>query len=87
MQAIRNSLQEQETTINLDYFEGKVYLYTSRNSVAQKLEKELGKPTSIETTEKGNITGVNYERYFTDKDVKKLLSKMILIAKNGQNKK
>ena len=81
-----NNLSEQETTINIDYLQCIVDFYTSRKNVAIKLKKCLGEPTKTYKTNK-EITGVRYIKGFNDKDVKKLLSKSIIIATNGKNRK
>ena len=81
-----NNLSEQETTINIDYLQCIVDLYTSKQSVASKLKHYLGEPTKTYKTKK-EITGVRYIKGFNDKDVKKLLSKTIIIATNGKNRK
>ena len=39
---------EQETIISFDYFEKTMTFYTSRQSVARRLEKKVGEPTKID---------------------------------------
>lgn len=72
-------IEEQETTINIDYYQKIITLYTSRKATANKLKKEIGDPTKTEYTNK-KISGVIYKRNVDDKECKKLLSKMLLIG-------
>lgn len=70
---------EQETLINIDYYEKTINVYTSRKQVAERLKKKIGEPTDI--YKNGNkIYAVNYKRNLFDKDVAKFLSKMLLIG-------
>ena len=70
---------EQETLINIDYFEKTINVYTSRKQVAERLKKKIGDPTDV--YKNGNkIYAVNYKRNLFDKDVAKFLSKMLLIG-------
>lgn len=65
--------EEQETLINIDYEERKFTFYTSRKSVARRIEKKVGKPTEIDYIN-GKIAGVTYIRNLFDGDVKKFMS-------------
>ena len=70
---------EQETLINIDYYEKTINVYTSRKQVAERLKKKIGDPTDV--YKNGNkIYAVNYKRNLFDKDVAKFLSKMLLIG-------
>ena len=70
---------EQETLINIDYYEKTINVYTSRKQVAERLKKKIGEPTDV--YKNGNkIYAVNYKRNLFDKDVAKFLSKMLLIG-------
>ena len=73
------ALEEQETTINIDYCSKTISLYTSRKTTANKLKNAMGEPTKTEYTNK-KISGVIYKRNVDDKDAKKLLSKGLLIG-------
>ena len=60
------SLEEQETIINIDYFEREVNCYTSRQSTYSRLFKKLGEPTKIYYTQE-RISGANWVIPFKDK--------------------
>jgi len=64
---------EQETIINVDYYEKKMTFYTSRKSVAQRLKRKVGEPTSVDKIN-GRISGVTYVRGLHEDDVKKFFS-------------
>ena len=64
---------EQETLINVDYFEKTLNFYTSRKSVAERLRKKVGEPTKVDM-KNGKISGVTYVRNLHDEDIKKFLS-------------
>lgn len=64
---------EQETVINIDYFEKTLTFYTTRKSVAERIKKKVGEPTSVDKTN-GKISGVTYVRNLHDEDIKKFLS-------------
>ena len=74
-----NPREEQETIMNIDYFDKTISVYTSRKSVGERLYKKLGEPTIIDT-QNGLITSVTYTRSIFDKDVSKFFSKMLLIG-------
>jgi len=74
-----NPLDEQETLINVDYYEKKITVYTTRKSVAIRLQKKLGDPTKAYEHE-GKISAVEYTRNLFDKDVTKFFSKMLIIG-------
>lgn len=63
---------EQETIINIDYFEKTLSFYTSRKSVAERIKKKAGEPTKIDKVN-GKISGVTYIRNLHD-DIKQFLS-------------
>ena len=73
------SVEEQETTINIDYCSKTISLYTSRKATANKLKKAIGEPNKIDYVNK-KISGVFYKRNVDDKETKKLLSKGLLIG-------
>lgn len=70
---------EQETVINIDYFEKTLTFYTTRKSVAERIKKKVGEPTSIDKTN-GKISGVTYVRNLHDEDIKKFLSVSSIIG-------
>lgn len=72
-------LDEQECLINVDYYERKITVYTSRKSVAVRLMRKLGEPTKIYEHD-GKISAVEYTRNLFDKDVAKFFSKMLIIG-------
>ena len=70
---------EQETIINIDYYEKTINVYTSRKQVRKKIKKKIGDPTD-KYISNNKIYAVNYKRNLFDKDVAKFLSKMLLIG-------
>lgn len=72
-------LDEQETTMRVDYCDRKITVYTSRKSVGVRLMKKLGDPTKIYEHD-GKISAVEYTRNLFDKDVAKFFSKMLIIG-------
>ena len=72
-------LEEQETTINVDYFKKMIFIYTSRKSVYDRLYKKLGEPTRIYFY-KNKVSGVIWEISFNDKRVRTIFSKTIIIG-------
>lgn len=70
---------EQETIINIDYFEKIITVYTTRKAVALRLKKKLGEPTSCDENN-GKVYSVTYKRNLFDKDVAKFFSKMLMIG-------
>ena len=79
MEWILSGLDEQETVINVDYYEKKITVYTNRKSVGIRLQKKLGEPTKVYKYE-GKISAVEYTRNLFDKDVAKFFSKMLIIG-------
>jgi len=78
------SRDEQETIINVDYYEKKLSLYTSRKSVAERLRKKVGEPSHTYTQD-GLISGVTYDRDLHDKDIKAFFSISTIIGGFRQN--
>ena len=72
-------LDEQECLINVDYYEKKITVYTTRKSVGVRLIRKLGEPTKVYEHE-GKISAVEYTRNLFDKDVAKFFSKMLIIG-------
>ncbi len=60
------SREEQETIINIDYFEKQVHCYTSRYSTYDRLLKKLGEPTTTYYTSK-KISGAKWSISFNEK--------------------
>lgn len=73
-------LEEQETVINIDYFESIVKIYTSRKSIYERLCRKIGTPQNIYST-KNKITGAKWQVPFSDKKtISALLSRPTLIG-------
>ena len=70
---------EQETLINVDYYEKTVSVYTCRKSTADRLLKKLGEPSKIDM-HNGFVSGVTYIKSFFDKDLAKVFSKGLIIG-------
>lgn len=76
---------EQETLINVDYFEKTITIYTTRKATADRLIKKIGEPTSIDKTN-NLVSGITYKRSLFDKDVAKFFSKGLIIGGFRENK-
>lgn len=75
------SLEEQETTINVDYFSKTVSAFTSKKSVYDKWCDCLGEPTEI-ATEKGRIVGGTWRISAEDRNItKKIFSISTVVPK------
>lgn len=73
-------LKEQETLININYYERVVFVYTCRKSVADRLRRKLGQPTKIYCTN-SKISGVRYDIGFENKKaITSILSRPLLIG-------
>lgn len=70
---------EQETIINIDYCEKIIKVYTTRKSVADRLNKKIGEPTKVYSND-DRIYAVLYERNLFEKDVAKFFSKMLMVG-------
>lgn len=72
--------EEQETQINIDYFERTLNIYSSRKAVIQRLYTKLGEPTKTDYIN-NSITGAIWNIPFADKKKTTIaLSRPILIA-------
>lgn len=72
--------EEQETVINLDYFEKQLKIYTSRKSILERLYKKLGAPTATHYIGK-EVTGAYWEIKFEEKKkISSALSRPLLIG-------
>lgn len=72
--------EEQETNINIDYSNSKVYLYTSRKTTFERIQNKLGKPLNTYYV-KNKIVGGKWEISFTDKKkLSSIFSRPLLIG-------
>ena len=71
--------EEQETVMNIDYFEKTINVYTTRKQVAERLMRKLGEPTKI-LKNNNQVYGVEYTRNLYDVDVKNFFSKTLLVG-------
>jgi len=72
--------KEQETIINIDYFERTIHIYTCRKSIALRLYKILGEPTNSYITQ-NQISGVKWIIPFHNrKSIRNILSRPVLIG-------
>lgn len=72
-------IEEQETIMNIDYYEKTITIYTSRRSVSERLTKKIGEPYKVNTNGK-KITSVEYKGKLSDKEINKYFSKMLLVG-------
>lgn len=72
-------MDEQETMVNIDYYEKTINVYTTRKSVGERLIRKLGKPTKIHKNG-DSVYAIEYTRNLFNKDVAKFFSKMLLIG-------
>lgn len=73
-------LKEQETVINIDYYESTVKAYTSKKSIYDRLCRKIGEPQEIFYT-KGKISGAKWQVSFSDKKfISAILSRPTLIG-------
>ena len=73
-------LKEQETIVNINYYERVLIVYTCRKSVAERLKKKFGEPTKVYCTNK-QISGVRYEIPFNKRrEMSSILSRPLLIG-------
>lgn len=76
----KTNLEEQETIINIDYFDKTVHIYTCRKSVYERLKNKLGEPNKIYYLQ-GKICGGSWKIPFVDKSkINNALSRPILIG-------
>lgn len=81
MKSFNNTdLTEQETIINIDYFESTVKAYTSRKSIYDRLCRKIGEPQETYYT-KNKIMGAKWNIPFSDKKrISAILSRPTLIG-------
>ena len=58
--------EEQETLINIDYFDKVLNIFSSRKSVIQRLCAKLGEPSKMDYIN-NSITGASWKINFEDK--------------------
>lgn len=76
----KTSIEEQETTINIDYLKKSVRCYTSRNAVYNRLKAKLGEPTKTYYRQK-KIDGAYWNISFKDKKrMNVIFSKTIIVG-------
>ena len=66
--------KDQSVKIQFDFGNKKVYVYSNRKEVNNRLKKYLGEPKEIWKTEKEEELAITYELNFDDKNLKKVLS-------------
>ena len=72
--------EEQETIINLDYYNKELHIYSSRKAVIQRLYARLGEPTKTNNI-KTALTGASWNIPFSEKKrINVALSRPLLIA-------
>lgn len=71
--------EEQETIINIDYGKRTLNFYTSRKTIANRLEKKIGMADKVEMIG-GKVYAASYKRDLTDKSINVFLSKTIICA-------
>lgn len=71
--------EEQETIINIDYYEKTISVYTTRKQTGERLIKKIGKPDKIDYFN-GAVSGVFYKKNLYDKDIAKFFSKGLLVG-------
>lgn len=72
-------MEEQETIMNIDYYEKTITIYTNRKSVSERLARKIGKPYKVNTNGE-KITSVEYKGKLSDKSISKYFSKMLLVG-------
>lgn len=71
---VKVSLEEQETTINVDYFSQIVDIFTSRKEVYKTLVKAIGEPNR-QSFERGKAVGGCWRISFLEREkIRKILS-------------
>lgn len=63
--------EEQETTINIDYYKSNVNIYTSKKAIYNRIIKKLGEPSNTFYTDK-KISGANWIIPFSEKKISHL---------------
>ena len=77
---------EQETIINIDYFDKTVSLYSTKEHIYKTLTKYLGQPSNIDYYN-GLPCSFEYKLSFDDDCLKKILSITTLIGVHNRRKK
>ncbi len=71
---------EQESTVNIDYFNREISIYTCRKAVYNRILKKIGNPTKTYYIN-NLISGARWNISFTDSRAVKIFSKKLLIRK------
>lgn len=78
---IKTNREEQETIINIDYYNKEIFLYTSREAVYKRLLKKIGEATKYYyTADYKFITGARWTIPFDDKNSTRIFSKTIIVG-------
>lgn len=77
--------EEQETIININYDERIIDFYTSRKSIARRLERKVGKPDDI-TMVDNEICAISYHRPLANKEINAFLSKTAIVGAFSKQK-
>lgn len=59
--------EEKETTLNFDYYDNKLHLYTTNQATANRLKKKIGEP-SRRTYFKGKIASEEWKIPFQERE-------------------
>ena len=80
MKFYNTSIEEQETTINIDYYAKTLVIHSSRKAIIQRLYNKLGEPTKTHFINQA-LTCASWEINFADKKRMAIaLSKPLLIG-------
>ena len=66
--------KDQSVKVQFDFGNKKVYVYSNRKEVSNRLKKYLGEPKGACQYVKGEELAITYELDFDDKNLKKVLS-------------
>lgn len=76
---------EQETIINIDYYDKVITLYSTKEHIYKTLSKYLGQPNKIDYYN-GCISSFEYRLGFNDDNLKKIISISTLIGMHNRRK-
>lgn len=77
---------EQETMLNIDYYDKTVMLSSTKEHIFKRLVKDLGQPSNIQYCD-GLPCSFEYKLSFDDDNLKKLFSITTLIGVHNRRKK
>lgn len=81
------SIEEKESIINFDYFEGVVNVYTTNQSTGNRIKKKIGEPDRTQTNQ-GQIYSMEWKIPFNDREkIRKGLSIVNFITTHQSLKK